>query len=124
MSVTLTGTPSLFRRMNRYGSSQKAANVAKAVGEHVRRVLRDRVISGQVVNVRSSELIGSWDVIDFELPFPGATLFSDVFYARIVNYRRRAGGGPPRLYLQHAIRLARPGIHDVAAKAWRLQLAG
>ena len=124
MSLRLRGTTSLFRRLDRYGSSEKAAKIAKAVGTHVKQVLRDRVISGQVVNIRSSELIGSWDVIDYELPFPGATLFSDVFYARIVNYRHRSGGGPPRLYLQHAIRLARPNVHDVAVKAWRLQLAG
>jgi hypothetical protein len=124
MKVEIGGAQKLFRNLENLGNTLHMVEAAKAGCHFVKRVMIADFLSGQLVNIRTGGLIESWRVWDFDLPEPGAQLYSDLFYARIVNYRRRAGGGPPRDYLGAAVKAARPRLKQIALEAWRRSRAG
>jgi len=120
MSITVKGIDNAVARVGRYGSTQAMVAATHAGCEAVRHVLRSDFISGQYLNIRSSRLIGSWEIWDFDTPAPGSHLYTDVFYARILEYGPYRG----RSYFHDAVAASREKIRPAALEAWRAGVGG
>ena len=121
MSIRITGVESAVARVGKYANTDAMARSAAAGCEVVRHKLRSDFLAGQSVNIVTSRLIGSWNIWQYESPVPGANLYTDVFYARFLEYGTQRIR--PRRFLKEATAAARPGIKPAVLEAWRSAIA-
>jgi HK97 gp10 family phage protein len=122
MSVRIRGIQGAVDSVGKYAKPEAMVASALAVAEMEKGVLVNEFLSGVPVGVRSGALRDSWHIWSFDTPVPGAVLYSDLYYARLLEYGTSTM--QPRNFLKSAVAAARPKVKQTALDAWRAHLGG
>lgn len=121
MKVVLKNSDILIRKITALGSREELAAAAEAVGEHIRKHMIQNHLSGQSVGRGHGTLQDSFGTIPFTTPYPGATMSSDLRYAKILNSPGYAGRRNTHVkpgWFQRSIKETSGKHTEVAVKAW------